>query len=313
MRKNRTSRYQHFGLISPGFRYLVTGCLICLLTACVNHAPVTPSVQQQIASVPAQADKAESEVAELKQQMLGMIQDSINQDSEMSPELKTRLTAQAIEPLQEESAIFLTGEDKITRPVAVNLQKAFEQTLVELGNSHHPGLTRAVAIIHTDKPTTPLCNPQKQILPGTAASDMSQDAQRLKTITDRSITVRKMARCGGNLSLVIAYARDGLEKRTAAEKQVYLQETLKPENCNLTDARLNCDAVPAEISGSSYILTTPSGGELYFGNNGMQALESSKNMYWRYWFGSTKKIVPARRKQEIEDFLKTSGYKPTGF
>ncbi len=295
------------------YRYII-GCLLIIysMVLCSGCSSLSSSDHVKRSTPPkppAPAEKAEAEVNELKLQMLGMIENAIQQDAELSPELKSDLVAQAISPLREESAIFLTGEDKLTRPIAVTFQKAFEQTLVELEDKHDPLLASATAIIHTDKPTTPLCNPPKQVLAGSVNKEMAADPQRLRTIADRSITVRKMARCGGNLSLVIAYAKEGLDKRTAAEKAVYLEETLKPGNCNLVDARLECDAVPAEISGSSYLLTTPSGGQLYFGNNGMQALESSKNMYWRYWFGSTKKVVPAKRKLEVEQFLKTSGFK----
>ena len=57
---------------------------------------------------------------------------------------------------KEQSHVTLSGPDSQTRPVAVTFQRAFEHSIINMLNKGK--IRKATAIIHTDRPATPLCN-----------------------------------------------------------------------------------------------------------------------------------------------------------
>ncbi|AMO57628.1 hypothetical protein GZ77_14185 [Endozoicomonas montiporae] len=257
-----------------------------------------------------QAEQEEShefltlDVNELKMTMLADISTIIFSDDELSNDVKTDITRLAITPLRKSSEIKIAGTDQETRPIAVSFQKAFEQSLVNMVDESH--ITQATAIIHTRKPTTPLCNPAGKSLTATLPLTMQDDAMRRKTIEDRTITLRRMAR-SAPIDLYVAYVHDGLNQRSPAEQAIYRGEVSNPENISLHDLEMACTEMPDDIVGASYVLTTKRGNSLYFGNNGKQAADGNGNTLWRYWFGGLQSAPVDKRYHQVLDYLRECG------
>ncbi|MGI9278241.1 MAG: hypothetical protein ACR2PX_01225 [Endozoicomonas sp.] len=91
-------------------------------------------------------DSTGSDINELRQTM-----------TDFSPELI--ISKPAIRELlsndseREQSHVLLTGPDSQTRPIAVNFQRAFEQSIIKM--LHKGKIKSATAIIHTDRPRLP--------------------------------------------------------------------------------------------------------------------------------------------------------------
>ena len=244
------------------------------------------------------------DVNELKMTMLTDIASIISSDSELNANVKTSIARQAISPLRKTSEIQISGADNVSRPVAVSFQKAFEQSLVNMINESR--ITQVTAIIHTRQPTTPLCNPPGKVLTETLPPSMKSDTARRKTIEDRTITLRRMAK-QPEIDLYVAYIHNGLNKRSLEEQAIYRSEVSNPENTSLHDSEMACKEMPDDIVGASYVITTRQGHRLYFGNNGVQAIDGTGNTLWRYWFGGLDNTTVNTRYQEVMDYLRKCG------
>lgn len=236
--------------------------------------------------------------------MLTDIASTIFSDDDLANDVKTDIAKMAIPPLRKSTEVQIAGADEITRPVAVSFQKAFEQSVLDMIDEEQ--VSQVAAIIHTRKPTTPLCNPEGEALPQTMHPDMKCDPKRCKTIQDRTVTLREMAK-KESLDLYVAYLEDGLQKRSVKEQRIYRQELANPANTSLHDTPLACSEMPDEIVGASYILKTSRGNELYFANNGKQAIDATGETLWRYWFGNLKDSSVSKRYKEVVEYLKSCG------
>ena len=245
------------------------------------------------------------DISELKMTMLTDIASTVFSDGELDGRVKTDIARLAITPLRKSPEIQIAGNDKVTRPVAVSFQKAFEQSLVNMVDEDQ--ISQVAAIIHTRKPTTPLCNPPGKALPETLNLSMREDVNRRKTIEDRTITLRRMARQGPPTDLYVAYVRDGLQSRSPKEQEVYRGEVTNETNVSLHDSPMVCTEMPDEIVGASYVMTTKRGNTLYFGNNGIQAIDGSGSNLWRYWFGGLREAPVNERYKEVLKYLKECG------
>ncbi len=276
------------------FRIVLIALSASLLAACTNKPYIGSS--QAIEKL---------DVNELKMAMLADISGTVVSDGELDNEVKTDIARLTITPLRRSSEVQIAGDDRITRPVAVTFQKAFEQSLLNM--IAEAQVSEATAIIHTRKPTTPLCNPARQALKETMAKAMQADPRRIKTIEDRAVTLRKIASNGDPLNLHIAYIKGGLDQRSAAEQIIYRQEVDNPTNSSLHDDEMSCVEMPDGIVGASYILKTKMGNTLYFANNGTQAKDAGNQTLWRYWFGSLKDAPVDKRYNEVMDYLEECG------
>ena len=247
------------------------------------------------------------DVNELKMTMLTDIASIISSDRELDADVKTSIARQAISPLRQSSEIQIAGADKVTRPVAVNFQRAFEQSLMNRINEST--ITQATVIIHTRKPTTPLCNPPGKSLTETLPPSMREDTGRRKTIEDRTITLRRMAK-QPEIDLYVAYTHGGLNKRSPQEQAIYRSEVNNPENSSLHDSEMTCKDMPDEIVGASYVMTTRQGHTLYFGNNGVQAVDGTGNTVWQYWLGGLDDTSVNKRYREVMEYLHKCGLDP---
>ena len=268
---------------------------LTLLTACGSTVP------------PETTDHAleNIDVSELKMTMLTDIASTVFSDMELDTDVKSDIAKLAITPLRKNPEIQLAGDDSITRPVAVSLQKAFEQSVLNMVDEDM--VSEVAAIIHTRKPTTPLCNPPGEALPETMHPDMKCDPKRCKTIQDRTVTLRQMASHGPPVDLYIAYLEDGLEKRSSKEQNIYREEVNNKNNKSLHDSPMSCSSMPDDIVGASYILKTRRGNDLYFGNNGTQAIDGKGDTIWSYWFGSLKDAPVGDRYNEVIKYLQGCG------
>ena len=279
---------------------LLTCSLSVILSACGSNVPLKP-VDYALENHALD----DIDINELKMTMLANIARTVFSDTGLDNNVKADIAKLAIAPLRKNPEIQLTGDDATTRPVAVSFQKAFEQSVMTMVDE---GIVSEVAaIIHTRKPTTPLCNPPGEALPETMHPDMKCDPKRCKTIQDRTVTLRQMASHGKPIDLYVAYLPDGLKKRSLREQEVYLSEINNAANLSLHDNPLFCSTMPDEIVGASYILKTHHGHELYFGNNGTQAIDGKGSTRWSYWFGSLKEASIDKRYNEVIKYLQGCG------
>ena len=284
-----------FLFVSPNIVPILTiGCLLTLLSACSSTVP--PETADHVLI---------NDVHELKMTMLADIASTLFSDTALDTEVRSDIAKLAITPLRKKSEIQLTGDDRITRPIAVSLQKAFEQSVLNMVNEDM--VSEVAAIIHTRKPTTPLCNPTGKALSETMHPDMKCDHQRCKTIQDRTITLRQMASYGPPVDLYVAYLKDGLEKRSPKEQSIYREEINNKNNRSLHDTPMTCASMPDQMVGASYIMKTRRGNTLYFGNNGTQAIDGQGETVWSYWFGSLRDAPVRDRYNEVIKYLQGCG------
>ncbi|MDP0563137.1 MAG: hypothetical protein QS721_12765 [Candidatus Endonucleobacter sp. (ex Gigantidas childressi)] len=275
---------------------MYTAMLLCaLVTGCT---PINKSLKQEVSL-------SNLDTGELKMTMLANIANIIISDRQLPDQVKNDIATMALSPLRQDMDIKIEGADETTRPVAVNIQKAFEQSIITMLEESH--ITEAIAVIHTRLPTTPLCNPLAKSLNESIHPSMAADSVRRKTIEDRTITLRKMAKQGKSLNLYVAYVKDGLSQRSLQEKDTYQREISNPQNVSLHDSPLTMTEMSDEIVGASYILTTKRGNHLFFGNKGVQAKDATGKSIWRLWFGSLKDSSINSRYKEVFDYLKAGG------
>ena len=217
------------------------------------------------------------------------------------PELLAMITPNS--SLQQNHVI-LKGPDSQTRPTAVNFQRAFEQSIIKMLNQGK--IRQATAIIHTDRPTTPLCNPSGDIQLETLPEEIRNDPQRLKTVRDRTQTVRLLAR-NQHVRLFVTYTRDGMDKRSEKEKSTFKNELSNRLNKGLKDIELSCPSVPDKMSGATYILELANGEKLLFSLNGSQIQDSSDTMNWEYWLDTLSNPEIKQRLDSVLKFLANCG------
>ncbi|KEQ17445.1 hypothetical protein [Endozoicomonas numazuensis] len=116
----------------------------------------------------------------------------------------------------------------------------------------------ATAIIHTDRPTTPLCNLNGKLAKDTLPESVRSDPQRLKTLKDRTETMRLLAR-EKQVDLYIAYSHGGLLKRSEKEQGIFKDEVKSRKNIALHNAELSCPTIPKKLSDATYILKLTNG------------------------------------------------------
>lgn len=289
-----TSYQQYFSCWLKALPAVLLIILITALAGCGSAMKVQHLNPEQITL----------DVNELKMTMLTDMSSIIFSDDELNSEVKDDIARLAITPLRKSSEIQIAGTDQVTRPVAVSFQKAFEQSLVNMVDESH--IARVAAIIHTRKPTTPLCNPPGKSLNTTLHPSMQDDVMRRKTIEDRAITLRRMARTEP-VNLYVAYIHGGLNQRSPEEQAIYRGEVSNPDNISLHDSEMICTVMPDDIVGASYILTTKRGNVLYFGNSGKQAIDGTGNTVWHYWFDGLQSAPVDKRYREVLDYLRKCG------
>ncbi|MDD7804152.1 MAG: hypothetical protein PUP46_00955 [Endozoicomonas sp. (ex Botrylloides leachii)] len=253
------------------------------------------------------AETSQTNILTNKPLLLDDIQSLLTKDTGIKAQIQDSITQQVITPLSEKSYIILQGPDAETRPVAVNFQKAVEQKLLE--ELERNQIVSITACIHTDKPATPLCNPANQALSSSMHSEMAQDPDRVKTIADRTVTVRKMAGHGEGLKLYVAYPQAGMSGRTDEEQSTYRKEVESDQNVSLVDTPLNLEKLPDGLSGATYVIDTGDTSKLVFSIAGQQATMGSGQTDWYIWFGELEDLEIKARCQTLQDTINNNSAK----
>lgn len=216
------------------------------------------------------------------------------------------ITQKLLTPLASSSCVKVTGGDAVARAPVVKFQKAFEEEILTC--LQDGTFTKAIGIIHTAKPTTPLCVPEMQAPKEIMDQSMHNDNDRVQTVRDRTTTTREFIKYGHNATLYVTYPKGGLQGRTPPQQALYAS-ICKDSNTNvgLKDSELSCEKCSAEISGASYILTGKNGEQFFFSLNGMQAIDADTDMTWTVWFGLLKDKDCASRWAEINKYLCSGG------
>ena len=217
------------------------------------------------------------------------------------PKLKQMLSN---EEKEQQTHIKLSGPDSQTRTIAVTFQRAFEQSIIKM--IHSGKLKSATAIIHTERPTTPLCHKSDKLIDESLPESIKADPQRLKTLKDRTQTVRLLAK-DKHIDLYIAYANGGLKRRSDKEQKIFQEELRSRKNIALHNAELSCPHIPKKLSGATYILKLTNGENLFFSLNGSQVQDADNTMDWEYWFDSLKNPEMQDRLDKVINFLNDCG------
>ena len=195
-------------LVKRDLSHLRNALFILLINGASLWALATPELQL------AMNHRQKDTISALKENLVDFSPELANS----KPELLAMITPDSP---SRQNHVILKGPDSQARPTAVNFQRAFEQSIIKMLNQGK--IRQATAIIHTDRPTTPLCHPSGEIQLDTLPDKIRNDPQRLKTVRDRTETVRLLAR-NQHIELFVTYTRDGLQKRSEKEKTTFKNE-----------------------------------------------------------------------------------------
>ncbi|MCH9631627.1 MAG: hypothetical protein S4CHLAM37_16510 [Chlamydiia bacterium] len=203
--------------------------------------------------------------------------------------------------LQEKGFVIREGDDKEHRPVFVSLQGDFERTLAYALKKNK--ITHLVGMIHTPTPATPLCSE------GSVTKDLvhasMEDEKRLYTVMKRPAIVREFLDHGG--TLIAAYPKGGLQKRTKEQQKVY-QGLLNKYPHNLVDKVLETSSMPWNMVGALYLFKTDRGGWGSFAIMARQANAPIDKQVWGMWFGPVSHPLIESRVEDVLQYLYEIGY-----
>ena len=189
------------------------------------------------------------------------------------------------------------------------MQTIFEQTLLKLLEERT--VSRLMVLFHTKAPATPLVSPENTAPPEAMSLHMQGDSARAKTISDRTVTVRNLAKSDPEkVTMYIAYPESGMQIRTIDQQTTYQAEKQNTENKCLKDLPLSHKSMPEDLVGASYIMTGTDADEdsqpLYFGLRAVQAMEGGeKNLSWTFWLGELNSAEIQPHYQEVKSYLQS--------
>lgn len=178
--------------------------------------------------------------------------------------------------LVEKGVLEVTDTDKEVRPYFVALQAIVEHVLAQEKN-----IESLVGVIHTPMPATPLCtegNVSKEVVD----PSIEEDPTRLFTVKARTTILRDYLHQGRDLYVV--YPKEGMNKRTETQQQVYKKE-LNNYPAHLFDRPLECDSIPTELIGATYLFKNPEGKVFAFAIKMTQANSPQELGSFGLWFG----------------------------
>lgn len=193
------------------------------------------------------------------------------------------------------------GPDKEIRGPYVGLQAIIEHIFARIVSEDFS----IVGIIHTPRPATPLCT-KGEISPELVDFSIQNDPLRAYTVKARTTTLRDFL-CQGGV-LYVAYPRRGLFERTKNEQDIYLDE-LKNFSDRLIDLPLQCESIPVEMVGATYVISEPSGELFLFSLRMTQAKDPTENQRVGLWLGSVRNPLIKDRLDSIVDFVNQTSAK----
>lgn len=197
--------------------------------------------------------------------------------------------------LVKEGVLEITGTDQVFRPLFVTIQAVVEHVIAA---EMHNEIRSVRGIIHTPMPATPLCT-RGEISKDLVAKNIN-DPARLFTVTARPEIVRNLLRKGGGL--MIAYPQAGFLQRTEEQRKIY-QEALTEYPQRLTDFPLNCDQIPTELIGATYIFESNAGQRYAFSIKMTQAKDPKEAGHFGLWFGPLHHTAINQRVQAVNEFI----------
>lgn len=241
--------------------------------------------------------------SDFKSKLFNLISDSIIKDREINKKVAETIRTEIIKPLETKEFVKLSG-DKVRAPT-VTFQAYFEEAAIQLLNSNE--VTRLVGIIHTANPTTPLCVPEKGDPKDIMDSKLATDPATVKTVRDRSVTMRALIKNGNNATIYITYPTEGLKARSKIQQKIYLSEVNNKANIGLRDIKLTTKTCHKEISGATYILTLKNGKKFVFSINSTQVNNPNDSINWRIWMGDSTEDTIFNRVDAVLTYLKNGG------
>ncbi len=201
------------------------------------------------------------------------------------------------------SVMIREGTDADERPIFVNAQADFERAIVYwLKTKQIAGCT---CIIHTPAPATPLCM-NEEISLGLIDSAIQNDPERLLTVKKRPEIIRDYLQEGGFLYTV--YPKKGRGLRSS-EQLAILDGLVQSHPDHLHAVELNCDAIPQELVGATYLITLNDSSSYVLSLRSYQAISSTDDK-WGIWFGSIDDATVENRFQAVTAFLENHGFLP---
>lgn len=204
------------------------------------------------------------------------------------------------ENLNKEGVLEISGTDKDVRPYFVALQGVVEHVLA---SQLQKKVKILEGIIHTPMPATPLCT-KGEISKELVDVSLESDPARLFTVKARTSIVRDYLFKGGDLYIV--YPKAGYDKRTEEQRKIYQQELTSYPN-NLFDIRMDCESIPNELIGATYIFQDELGNKFIFAIKMTQAKDPKDIGNFGLWFGSIHHPAIQKRLQAVTNFLQKNG------
>lgn len=204
--------------------------------------------------------------------------------------------------LVQEKVIEITGRDKDLRPYFVSLQGIIEHVLAtELQKE----IKTLKGVIHTPMPATPLCM-RGEISKELVDPSIEMDPARLFTVKARGSIVRDYLFKGGDLYIV--YPKEGLDRRTKEQQTIYKQELLNFP-CHLVDMPLDCETIPIDLIGATYLFQDQQGRTFVFAIKMTQAKDPEAMGSFGLWFGPIETPAIHHRVQAVSTYLEQYGSK----
>lgn len=277
-------------MLNDAIKALISSALVFFLSGCTHverYETVAPSIQASLLS---------SISNHIKTYQPG------SDSAENNEKIKQAISG-CFQKFSTVKTFDLSDDDKTVRPIGVGMQTIVEQAVHELLMNR---TINAVAIIHTKTPTTPLVTPENTAPHEVMSTQMQGDSAREKTISDRTVTVRNLAKSDPErMLLYIAYPEDGLGVRRPEQQEIYKAELAKPENGCLRDLPLSHNEIPKNLVGASYIMTDADDASqpLYFGLRAVQAIDAGGPMTWTFWLGELNSAEVQPHYQEVKSYL----------
>jgi hypothetical protein len=198
--------------------------------------------------------------------------------------------------LFKEGIVAVRGADKDVRPYFVAIQGIVEHVLA---SELQENVKTLLGVIHTSMPATPLCS-KGEISKELIDPSIESDPARLFTVKARTTIVRDYLFKGGDLYVV--YPKGGYDKRTEEQQKIYKQELATYPN-HLFDVPLNCESIPTELIGATYLFQDRSGNKFIFSIKMTQAKDHQDLGNFGLWFGSINHPNIQGRLHEVSDYM----------
>lgn len=198
--------------------------------------------------------------------------------------------------LLKDGVLEISGTDKDIRPYFVALQAVLEHVLA---SELQKNVKVLKGIIHTPMPATPLCS-KGEISKELIDPSIELDPMRLFTVKARTTIIRDYLFKGGDLYIV--YPKDGYGKRTEEQQKIYQQELANYPK-HLFDIPLNCEGIPNELIGATYLFQDQLGNKFVFAIKMTQAKDPQDVGNFGLWFGSQSHPAIQVRLKAVEAYL----------